>query len=398
MVPRAPGWRQDAVRSSPRRPGRPAGPAGLTPGRRALAPAPTAAGHAGTTGPPRSGRDGRHGGRGSGSRWAELSDGQRAGWSRSGRSRWRWRRRRGRTWREAPGRGGQRPQGACGRRRSRSTSSGRCPTSGGAGARRAVTRRAPRARVSTAVEVRGLRVVRGRTTALDGVDLDVAAGAVTGLLGPSGSGKTTLMRCVLGVQRVAAGRVTVLGHPAGSRELRRRIGYVTQAPSVYPDLTVEENLRYFARVLGVDGRARGVTTVAEALDVVGLAGSAASSSGRSRAGSSPGSPSPRPCSAPPTCSCSTSRPWAWTRCCASRCGRTFRDIAAHGHDAARLLPRHGRGGALRRAGPAPGGPGPGAHHAARAAARAPASPTASAPSSTSCRARAADARVAGGAP
>ncbi|WP_226909561.1 ABC transporter ATP-binding protein [Georgenia ruanii] len=121
------------------------------------------------------------------------------------------------------------------------------------------------------MEVRGLRVVRGRTTALAGVDLDVAAGAVTGLLGPSGSGKTTLMRCVLGVQRVAAGRVTVLGHPAGSRELRRRIGYVTQAPSVYPDLTVEENLRYFARVLGVDGRSRAVTTAAEALDVVGLA-------------------------------------------------------------------------------------------------------------------------------
>ncbi len=124
--------------------------------------------------------------------------------------------------------------------------------------------------VSTAVEVRDLRVVRGRTTALDGVDLDVPTGAVTGLLGPSGSGKTTLMRCILGVQRVAAGGVTVLGHPAGSRELRRRIGYVTQAPSVYPDLTVEENLRYFARILGVDGRARGATTVAEALDVVGL--------------------------------------------------------------------------------------------------------------------------------
>ncbi|KAE8764940.1 ABC transporter ATP-binding protein [Georgenia thermotolerans] len=125
--------------------------------------------------------------------------------------------------------------------------------------------------MGAAVEVRGLRVVRGRTTALAGVDLDVAAGTVTGLLGPSGSGKTTLMRCVLGVQRVAAGRVTVLGRPAGSRELRRRIGYVTQAPSVYPDLTAEENLRYFARVLGVDRRARGVTTVAEALDVVGLA-------------------------------------------------------------------------------------------------------------------------------
>jgi ABC-2 type transport system ATP-binding protein len=84
---------------------------------------------------------------------------------------------------------------------------------------------------------------------LDDVSLDVRAGVVTGLLGPSGSGKTTLMRALVGVQRVAGGSVTVLGEPAGSPPLRSRVAYVTQAPSVYADLSVRENLRYFARIL-----------------------------------------------------------------------------------------------------------------------------------------------------
>ncbi len=102
-----------------------------------------------------------------------------------------------------------------------------------------------------AVAVEGLVVVRGGTRALDGLDLAVRRGAVTGLLGPNGSGKTTLMRCVVGTQRVSAGRVRVLGLPAGATPLRSRIGYLTQSPSVYADLTVRENLRYFASVLGV---------------------------------------------------------------------------------------------------------------------------------------------------
>ena len=101
------------------------------------------------------------------------------------------------------------------------------------------------------IEVRGLRVVRGGTLVLPGFSLDVKPGRVTGLLGPSGSGKTTLMRAIVGVQIVEGGEVSVLGRPAGSPENRRRVGYVTQAPSVYADLTVLENLRYFARVLGV---------------------------------------------------------------------------------------------------------------------------------------------------
>ena len=100
-----------------------------------------------------------------------------------------------------------------------------------------------------AVIVRDLRVIRRRRVVLDGVSLIVAPGTVTGLLGPSGSGKTTLMRSLVGVQRVADGQVTILGAAAGSASLRSQVGYLTQAPSVYADLTVAENLRYFARIL-----------------------------------------------------------------------------------------------------------------------------------------------------
>jgi ABC-2 type transport system ATP-binding protein len=113
-----------------------------------------------------------------------------------------------------------------------------------------------------AIEVRGLRVRRGGNLILDGLSLDVAGGSVTGLLGPSGSGKSTLIRSIVGVQIVEGGDVQVLGRSAGSPELRPRVGYVTQAPSVYGDLTVRENLDYFARVLGVD-RARIEQTIAE---------------------------------------------------------------------------------------------------------------------------------------
>jgi ABC-2 type transport system ATP-binding protein len=101
-----------------------------------------------------------------------------------------------------------------------------------------------------AVVIRGLRVVRTGRVVIDGLDLAVPAGQVVGLLGPSGCGKSTMLRSVVGVQRVAGGTVTVLGLPAGHRDLRRQVGYVTQAPSVYGDLTVSENLRYFATVVG----------------------------------------------------------------------------------------------------------------------------------------------------
>jgi ABC-2 type transport system ATP-binding protein len=102
-----------------------------------------------------------------------------------------------------------------------------------------------------AISIRNLRVVRGGREVLPGLDLEVERGTVTGLLGPSGSGKSTLIRAIVGVQIVAGGEVTVLGRPAGAIELRSRVGYVTQAPSVYADLTVRENLGYFARLVGV---------------------------------------------------------------------------------------------------------------------------------------------------
>jgi len=106
-----------------------------------------------------------------------------------------------------------------------------------------------------AVRVDALRVVRGGKVVLPELTCEVAAGSVTGLLGPSGSGKSTLIRAIVGVQRVGGGAVEVLGEPAGSPALRARVGYMTQAPSVYGDLTVRENLRFFARVLGAGGDA-----------------------------------------------------------------------------------------------------------------------------------------------
>jgi len=105
---------------------------------------------------------------------------------------------------------------------------------------------------STDVTVRidNLHVRRGGKVVLPGISLGVRRGLVTGLLGPSGSGKTTLMRAIVGVQILEAGEVSVLGRAAGAPELRRRVAYVTQAPSVYGDLTVRENLGYFARIVG----------------------------------------------------------------------------------------------------------------------------------------------------
>lgn len=115
------------------------------------------------------------------------------------------------------------------------------------------------------MSVENLRVVRGGRTAIDDVSVQIAKGTITGLLGPSGCGKTTLMRSIVGTQIVASGSVTVLGKPAGSAELRSRVGYVTQNPTIYDDLRVIDNVRYFTSLYGADAGAAD-----EAVAAVGL--------------------------------------------------------------------------------------------------------------------------------
>ncbi|MGH3426155.1 MAG: ATP-binding cassette domain-containing protein, partial [Terriglobales bacterium] len=120
-----------------------------------------------------------------------------------------------------------------------------------------------------AITTRGLTVRRGSRTVLREVDLSVPTGCVTGLLGPSGCGKTTLMRSIVGVQRIHSGSVHVLGRPAGSRPLREKVGYVTQQPSIYADLTVAENLAYFDSLYSADRDTR-----PDLLSDMGLTGTA----------------------------------------------------------------------------------------------------------------------------
>ncbi len=127
-------------------------------------------------------------------------------------------------------------------------------------------RRAP---VDAVVQIAGLRVRRGRTQVFDGLDLSVDGGAIVGLLGPSGCGKSTLIRAIVGTQVVAAGTVRVLGRPAGSAQLRGRIGYMPQSGGVYADLSVRGNLDYVARLLGV--RPGGVEAVLSRVDLAGVA-------------------------------------------------------------------------------------------------------------------------------
>ena len=117
-----------------------------------------------------------------------------------------------------------------------------------------------------AIEIQGLRVQRGSKLVIPGLDVEIPAGRITGLLGPSGSGKSTLLRAIVGVQEVLGGTITVLGDEAGSASLRTQVGYMTQAPSVYADLSARENLSFFARVLGV-----GDAEIERALEIVGMA-------------------------------------------------------------------------------------------------------------------------------
>lgn len=119
--------------------------------------------------------------------------------------------------------------------------------------------------VEPVVVIDHLRVVRGKRPAIHDLSVRIARGTITGLLGPSGCGKTTLMRSIVGTQLITGGSVTVLGQPAGSAPLRKRVGYMPQAATIYDDLRVVDNVRYFGSLYGMDA-----TAADEAVSAVGL--------------------------------------------------------------------------------------------------------------------------------
>jgi ABC-2 type transport system ATP-binding protein len=123
----------------------------------------------------------------------------------------------------------------------------------------------PSADHEAAVDISHLRVVRGKRPALHDLSVQIARGSITGLLGPSGCGKTTLIRCIVGTQIIASGTIRVLGLPAGCAPLRRRVGYLPQDPTIYNDLRIVDNVRYFASLYGFDSSAADF-----AIDRVGL--------------------------------------------------------------------------------------------------------------------------------
>ena len=119
--------------------------------------------------------------------------------------------------------------------------------------------------VEPVVVIESLRVVRGKRPAIHDLSVRIARGSITGLLGPSGCGKTTLMRSIVGTQIITAGSVTVLGHPAGSAPLRKRVGYMPQDATIYDDLRIVDNVRYFGSLYGMDSG-----SADEAITTVGL--------------------------------------------------------------------------------------------------------------------------------
>ena len=188
-----------------------------------------------------------------------------------------------------------------------------------------------------------LQVVRSGTEILHQIDLSIAPARITGLLGPSGCGKTTLMRAIIGTQTIAGGTVTVLGRPAGHPQLRREVGYASQAASVYDDLTVAENLRYFAaRAAARRGRCRAgrssTSTWPSTRDRIIGALSGGQRSRVSLAVAMLGSRELLVLDEPTVGLDPVLRADLW---------RLFHDLAADGHDAAGLQPRHGRGRPLR---------------------------------------------------
>jgi ABC-2 type transport system ATP-binding protein len=115
-----------------------------------------------------------------------------------------------------------------------------------------------------AVDVDNIVKSFGPQKALDGLSLRVKTGEIYGLLGPNGSGKTTLIRAIVGLVAPDSGSVTVLGRRIPNLDILSHVGYMTQQAALYPDLSVEENLQFFAAISGADGN------VTEALKTVEL--------------------------------------------------------------------------------------------------------------------------------
>ncbi len=175
---------------------------------------------------------------------------------------------------------------------------------------------------SPAVEAVALRKAFGPINAVDGIDLSLPAGRIYGMLGPNGSGKTTLIRLLTGLTSATSGTARVLGVAMPSRTNLARIGYMTQADGIYPELSVWENLSFFAALYGQRDRAaidsnprtRRARRTPRHAGTPAIRRHAAPPFAGVRAG-----PPPRPCSS------STSRPSAWTRRCGSSSGTTSID-------------------------------------------------------------------------
>lgn len=119
--------------------------------------------------------------------------------------------------------------------------------------------------MSVTVKIKNLSVMLAKKNILNDVSVELAEGKIIGLLGPSGAGKTTLIRAILGLQKLSGGHISVLGMPAGSRELKTQVGYVAQSSAIYSDLSVQENLDYFASLL--DSSQSNVLEVISAVDL-----------------------------------------------------------------------------------------------------------------------------------
>ena len=112
-------------------------------------------------------------------------------------------------------------------------------------------------------------ILEGHLKVLDSFNLELPKGKVIGFIGPSGAGKTTLIRVIVGNLKVTSGVVTVLGKPAGTKELREHVSYMPQGLSIYPDLTVKENLEYFITMTGQPKKESG-RVLKEVLDMVDM--------------------------------------------------------------------------------------------------------------------------------